>query len=48
MIGAMRIPGKIVENQRDALVAEICRMDRFGHQVWFSTRSSLLGLVDER
>jgi hypothetical protein len=48
MIGAMKIPGKILENQRDALVAETCRMDRFSHQVWFSTRSNLLGLMDER
>ena len=39
----MKIQGKISENQRDMLVAEICRMDRLSHLVWFSTRRSLLG-----
>jgi len=27
----MKIQGKISENQRDVLVAEICRMDRLSH-----------------
>jgi hypothetical protein len=41
-MGAMKIPGKISENQRDVLVAEICRTDRFNHQVWFSARGGFL------
>jgi hypothetical protein len=41
-MGAMKLPGKISENQRDVPVAKIRRMDRLNHQVWFSARGGFL------